>query len=216
MKECSVCHTQNEDSSVFCQDCGTKLEVPAPAAAAPAAPAPAPAAPAAPAAPVAAQPAAAAAGPIICPACQTSNEAGYSFCKSCGVSLTAPAPAPTPAAAAPAPAPAPAETAPAAAPVPTAITGPRLVIAGDPGKGTTFALNKPQINLGRVPEGNDIALPGDGYVSSRHAVITQEGNDFFIEDRGSVNGTYKLLKGKVKLQPGDVIKVGDTNLEFQV
>jgi pSer/pThr/pTyr-binding forkhead associated (FHA) protein len=88
------------------------------------------------------------------------------------------------------------------------------VVASEPGKGTVYVLAA-TTKIGRIPEGNDIALSNDSYVSGAHAVITQEGGDFFIEDRGSTNGTYKLLRQKTKIEPGDVVKIGDTNLEFQ-
>ncbi len=71
MPRCSHCGKQNRDGSLFCQDCGHKLE---------AAPAPAPAAKAA-AAPVA--------GGAVCSACGTANPAGMNFCKMCGTSLAA-------------------------------------------------------------------------------------------------------------------------------
>ncbi len=176
---------------MFCKGCGFALNA-ASAPAAPASVAQAPAAPA-PAAPAPVAPDPVAPDPV----------------------ATAPvAPVPVaPAPVAPVPvAPVPVAPAPVAAPA----TGPRLVVVSNVDSGTEFAIAKSPTALGREPSMNDIAFPKDGYVSSVHALITQEGADIYIEDRGSTNGTYKQLKGKTKLEPGDVIKVGDTNLEFRV
>src|SRR3954469_25994996 len=75
MPRCSHCGKVNRDGSLFCQDCGHRLE-----------------------APPAAKPAAApAAGGSVCTACGTTNPAGMNFCKMCGTSL-----APKPAASEPA------------------------------------------------------------------------------------------------------------------
>lgn len=57
-------------------------------------------------------------------------------------------------------------------------------------------------------------------ISRRHARITVRGNQFFVEDLGSSNGT--LVNGSKRLKPmepypltnGDVIKIGDTTLKF--
>jgi hypothetical protein len=57
-------------------------------------------------------------------------------------------------------------------------------------------------------------------ISRRHARITVRGNQFFIEDMGSANGT--IINGRLRLKPqephpltnGDVVKVGETTLKF--
>jgi pSer/pThr/pTyr-binding forkhead associated (FHA) protein len=72
MPRCSHCGKVNRDGSLFCQDCGHRLE---------AAAKPAPAA----------VPAAAA---TVCSACGTANPAGMNFCKMCGTSLGAVKPQP--------------------------------------------------------------------------------------------------------------------------
>ncbi len=70
MPRCSHCGKVNREGSLFCQDCGHRLE---------AAPAPKPAA---------------VAGATTCSACGTSNPPGMNFCKMCGTSLMAKAAAP--------------------------------------------------------------------------------------------------------------------------
>lgn len=69
MPRCTHCGKVNREGSLFCQDCGHRLE---------AAPAPAPK----PSAPVAA-------GGATCSACGTVNPPGMNFCKMCGTSLMA-------------------------------------------------------------------------------------------------------------------------------
>ncbi len=57
-------------------------------------------------------------------------------------------------------------------------------------------------------------------ISRRHARISVRGNQFFIEDLGSANGT--IVNGRMRLQPqepyplanGDVVKIGETTLKF--
>lgn len=78
MPRCSHCGKVNREGSLFCQDCGHRLE-------------------AAPAAKPAASPAAS--GPV-CASCGTANPAGMNFCKMCGTSLAQKAAPPTDGAAA--------------------------------------------------------------------------------------------------------------------
>jgi pSer/pThr/pTyr-binding forkhead associated (FHA) protein len=95
MPRCSNCGKLNREGSLFCQDCGHRLEAVKPAAAA--------AAPAAIASTVAASSSPVAAGGATCGSCGTANPAGMSFCKMCGSPLVGkPAEAtPTPVAASP-------------------------------------------------------------------------------------------------------------------
>lgn len=58
----------------------------------------------------------------------------------------------------------------------------------------------------------------DTSISRKHLEFSRGGNDYFVRDLGSKNGT--MLKGKLvgdrplKLQPGDFLKVGDIFLSF--
>jgi len=94
MPRCSNCGKLNREGSLFCQDCGHRLDAAAKPAAA--TPAPTPAASVA-----AASPSPAASGGTACGSCGTVNPPGMSFCKMCGTPLVGkPADAP-PAAASP-------------------------------------------------------------------------------------------------------------------
>lgn len=71
--------------------------------------------------------------------------------------------------------------------------------------------------LGRG-EAVDIRL-GDSFASSRHVRIAPQGSVVVIEDLGSTNGTYlngERLEGPQPLHPGDRIRIGETELTFEV
>ena len=91
-----------------------------------------------------------------------------------------------------------------------------LVVQAGAIPGMRYPLSKPVTTMGRNPQ-NDVALPGDVQVSSRHAEIRQEAGRFIIYDLGSTNGTF--ISGqqitKQVLRDGDEIRVGDTRLVFQ-
>jgi Flp pilus assembly protein TadD len=73
-----------------------------------------------------------------------------------------------------------------------------------------------ELRLGRA-EDNDLDLT-DPKVSRHHARIYQEGATYLVADLGSANGTRVngiLLTGPHRLQHGDRITVGDTELIYQ-
>lgn len=84
----------------------------------------------------------------------------------------------------------------------------------DIGKRCIFGDNR--VNIGRL-ENNEMTLT-DGSVSRLHAYIIKEGGKHIIHDTRSLNGTYvnDVLIIKQMLRAGDVIKVGNTVLEYEV
>lgn len=77
-----------------------------------------------------------------------------------------------------------------------------------------FELNKERITIGRRPA-NDIHIDNLA-VSGEHAAITTIGNDSFLEDMNSTNGTLvnnKPIKKHV-LQHNDVIEFGKYQLQY--
>ncbi len=57
----------------------------------------------------------------------------------------------------------------------------------------------------------------DRYVSSKHLKITMDEGEYFLEDRGSVNGTYlnnSKIEDVVKLKNGDRIGLGQVEFLF--
>jgi pSer/pThr/pTyr-binding forkhead associated (FHA) protein len=92
---------------------------------------------------------------------------------------------------------------------------PTLLVSGQ-GFQQNFLLHKPTMTLGRK-EGNDIVIPIET-VSSNHAILTNEGGNWFITDNNSTNGV--ILNGnrvqKHILKQGDKIQLGGALMVFQL
>ena len=66
--------------------------------------------------------------------------------------------------------------------------------------------------------GSGIRLDRDEFVSARHARIEPRPDGIWIEDLGSTNGTHvngARLQGARALRPGDVVRIGETELQVQ-
>jgi pSer/pThr/pTyr-binding forkhead associated (FHA) protein len=90
-----------------------------------------------------------------------------------------------------------------------------LVVEGD-NAGARAELEDAPLLIGR---GSDAAIRlDDDYVSTRHARVASSGDDWFVEDLGSTNGTYV---GSVRItQPttiglGIQVRIGKTILELR-
>jgi hypothetical protein len=73
----------------------------------------------------------------------------------------------------------------------------------------TCCITSDSIYLGRLPT-NDFVLAGEG-ISRKHARIHRRGEEYYIQDLGSTNGTFVndvRLDNERKLSHGDVIKLG--------
>jgi hypothetical protein len=73
------------------------------------------------------------------------------------------------------------------------------------------------ISLGRSADA-DVRLD-DRYASGIHARVFNRSGAYFVEDMSSTNGTLlnsRELHGEAELTPGDVIRIGDTELRFEV
>ena len=84
----------------------------------------------------------------------------------------------------------------------------KLKIISEKGRGETFELNTERISIGRDAT-NEITL-NDASVSRYHAVIERRGEDFFVSDLGSLNGTSvnAAEADNTKLSNGDQVVVG--------
>jgi pSer/pThr/pTyr-binding forkhead associated (FHA) protein len=82
--------------------------------------------------------------------------------------------------------------------------------------GETISLDQAPLLIGR---GSDAAIRlDDDYVSTRHARIAASGEQWFIEDLGSTNGTYigsSRLTQPTTLQLGTQVRIGKTTLELR-
>ena len=86
----------------------------------------------------------------------------------------------------------------------------QLSVTKGPNVGKTFELAKPTVSIGR-DDTMDIVF-NIAEVSRTHSEIIREGDDYYIRDLGSTNGTYinkNKVTGRQKLQPGDTIMLGD-------
>jgi hypothetical protein len=95
----------------------------------------------------------------------------------------------------------------------------RLVVLASPtlDEGDEISLDASPVTLGRGPT-NDVALPNDEYASTRHVRIEPRRDGVWVEDIGSTNGTFVngiRLTRERKLVPGDVVRVGETDLRFE-
>ena len=93
--------------------------------------------------------------------------------------------------------------------------GAALVIrAGGGREGESFPLQSDRLAIGRRPD-SDIFLD-DVTVSRDHALLVKRGSDFFLDDLGSLNGTY-VNRHRIeseRLADGDELQVGKYKLTF--
>jgi hypothetical protein len=147
-----------------------------------------------------------------CPECGFTNGEGASYCQRCGAFLAQPD-----------------------APAPTTATyrigetgeleeieledvvakGAALVIRAGGGRaGESFPIEGERLTIGRRPE-SDIFLD-DVTVSRDHALLIRRGADWYLDDCGSLNGTY-VNRSRIesqRLDEGDELQIGKYKLTF--
>jgi pSer/pThr/pTyr-binding forkhead associated (FHA) protein len=89
-----------------------------------------------------------------------------------------------------------------------------LLVKHGPNAGSTFLLEKDVTSAGRGTE-NDVFLD-DVTVSRTHAEVRRQGTEWFVQDRGSLNGTYvnRERVDVTKLASGDELQIGKFKLVF--
>lgn len=95
----------------------------------------------------------------------------------------------------------------------------RLVVVKSPTlqEGAGYALNSRALTIGRAPQ-NDVELHGDEFASVSHATIESRQDGVWLVDRGSTNGTFVngiQVDSARRLSPGDLIRVGETQLRYE-
>jgi pSer/pThr/pTyr-binding forkhead associated (FHA) protein len=100
----------------------------------------------------------------------------------------------------------------------TSSLGQLVVIAspgGQPSVGSAIQLDA-VTTLGR--DINNSLVVEDEFVSADHAVLTFRGRVWFLEDRGSTNGTFlngQLVQGMLPLGFGDEIRLGGVRMRLE-
>ncbi len=94
--------------------------------------------------------------------------------------------------------------------------GAALVIRSGGGRaGESFALEGERVTVGRRPDA-DVFLD-DVTVSRDHALLIARGDDWYLDDCGSLNGTY-VNRARIeshRLEDGDELQVGKYKLAFR-
>jgi pSer/pThr/pTyr-binding forkhead associated (FHA) protein len=95
------------------------------------------------------------------------------------------------------------------------LEGPALVVRAGGGRaGESFRPAGARTRIGRSPD-CEIFLD-DVTVSRNHAVLVEEDGHFFVEDQGSLNGTFVNRKriDRAPLTEGDELQVGKYRMTF--
>jgi pSer/pThr/pTyr-binding forkhead associated (FHA) protein len=92
----------------------------------------------------------------------------------------------------------------------------QVVIVEGANAGEEVSLDEAPLLIGR---GSDAAIRlDDDYVSTRHAQIAASGDQWYVEDLGSTNGTYvgsSRITEATAIQLGTRIRIGKTVLELR-
>jgi Inner membrane component of T3SS, cytoplasmic domain len=92
----------------------------------------------------------------------------------------------------------------------------KLQVIDGPNMGQSVPLGDTPILLGR---GTDAAIRlDDDYVSTRHARFATNGEQWFVEDLGSTNGTYlgsQRITAPIPIGIGIPVRLGKTIVELQ-
>ena len=97
---------------------------------------------------------------------------------------------------------------------------PRLVVVTSPvlAEGRVIAVDSAPMSFGRAA-GNEIRLEQDTFVSGRHARFEARDDGLWVVDTGSTNGTFvngERVDAPQRLERGDVVRLGETELEVQL
>jgi hypothetical protein len=147
---------------------------------------------------------------VYCPECGYNNPEAAHFCAKCGAALVVPEEGES------------TETFTAPEPIESldpledlGVHGAALIVRSGGGRsGETFPLGASPTTIGRSP---DCAIfLDDVTVSRKHAVFSQQGERWVIEDQGSLNGTF-VNRDRVEtteLSDGDELQIGKYRLTF--
>jgi hypothetical protein len=93
--------------------------------------------------------------------------------------------------------------------------GPALVIRVGGGRvGESFAVDRERMSIGRRPDAE--VFLDDVTVSRDHALLVRRGEQWYLDDCGSLNGTY-VNRSRIesqRLDEGDEVQIGKYKLTF--
>jgi pSer/pThr/pTyr-binding forkhead associated (FHA) protein len=149
-------------------------------------------------------------GEIPCPNCGKVVQATFAFCGSCGARIARAPSGP----AATGGQPRTMYMVGGAAPAPSAAPRGRLVlIRPDGSEGGTHALHDGENLIGR---GQGSLFDADAYLSPRHAELAFSGNGLTLRDLKSLNGIFMKISGEEPLESGDIFRIGQELLRFEI
>jgi hypothetical protein len=96
------------------------------------------------------------------------------------------------------------------------VSGRLVFVDGTNGDGRAYQIDSAAVTVGRG-NANDIPLD-DEFASTVHARVEARPDGVWLEDVGSTNGTAVngvVIEQPRKLAPGDVIRIGETDLRFE-
>lgn len=159
------------------------------------------------------QPAAAAvASPVAttaCPNCGRAINPGFAFCGACGTRISPPAGGAAAALGAQ-------KTMYMAGPTPAPVAVPRgriILIRPDGSEGGAHPLHDGDNLVGR---GQGALFEGDLYLSPRHAEFVLGPSGLVVRDLKSLNGVFVKIDAEEMLESGDVIRIGQELLRFEI
>ncbi|MEA2391346.1 MAG: hypothetical protein QOK31_1455 [Solirubrobacteraceae bacterium] len=151
-----------------------------------------------------------------CPECGFLNAEGANYCQKCGAFLTAGSEPATGATTATYRIGETGEIEPVKLDEVTS-GGAALVIRSGGGRtGESFPLESERLTIGRRPDAG--IFLDDVTVSRDHALLVRRGTDYFLDDCGSLNGTYvnRQRTESHKLADGDELQIGKYKLAYLV
>lgn len=188
---CKNCNCENDDEYKYCMGCGSVLARPQEDAFAASAP-----------------------EMIACPRCGTPVPSNFKFCGACGGAISAAAPAAAPGS----------DfggfgSEPVGPPQPSAgaaerLAGRLIVIRPDGTEGAEIALPNATHTVGR--DSDRKALANDPFLSPEHATFEPTTDGFSVYDADSLNGVFVRITHEVELEHGDLIRMGQELLRFEV
>ncbi|HEV7791464.1 MAG TPA: FHA domain-containing protein [Pseudonocardia sp.] len=92
----------------------------------------------------------------------------------------------------------------------------QLIVTHGALAGTRVSLDSRPIMLGRADDSTLVL--DDDYASTRHARLSLQGEEWYVEDLGSTNGTYldrAKVSGPTRVPLGVPIRIGKTVIELR-